>query len=158
MNPEELELGIVAVEKRISAEKCLKRMQQLILLPMLLFIVAAYGLVIAVLFVTGNAQLPIETWTELYPGQFWKVMAYTLLLVGGLIPLIPAIAWVWWAAQKWRIWALQNVDNWPQLEQECEKKSGKWPRRKAAEQAGASADRILEHRLITYRDRHDKPR
>jgi len=158
MNPEELELGIVAVDKRVSAETCLKRMQKLILLPMLFLIVAAYGLVIAALFVTGNAQLPLETWTERYPGQLWKVTAFTLLFAGGLVPLIPAIAWVWGAAQKWRIWALQNVDNWPQLEKECEKKSGKWPRRKAAEQAGTSARSMLEHRLITYRDRHDKPR
>jgi len=157
MTPEALQLGIAPREKRIPAQKCLNRMQHVVLWPMLLLIVAAFGCALTGLSAMGLAQGSIEDWTSLYPGQLWKITAYALLFAAIPVLLAPSILWVVWATQKWRVWALRNVDSWPLLQQECEKKfQKKWPRKQISNATTTQSDKVLEQRLIAYRDRYEQ--
>jgi len=68
------------------------------------------------------------------------------------------VAWMYWsvATPKWRVWALQNVDNWKTLEARAVAALLIWPRGWIFEKTEikSAEQRKLEADLLRYRDQH----
>ena len=68
-------------------------------------------------------------------------------------------AWLWWSSTvaRWRIWALQNVDNWRALEQAAIAGNVIWPRGSIFEKTEFKTpeERALERALLRARDLDD---
>ena len=153
-NSDAEDLGLVPPKERISAQDCFQRANRRVVYPALAIMIVGYVIIFLVAFAFGFQNLEIKPITDLNPGGLWKAFVYASLFVVGLSPLIPMALWMSHAAQQWRIWAIQNVDSWPELEKLSEIKSGrKWPR--PTRQSSISSAKLLEMRLISYRDNHD---
>lgn len=73
--------------------------------------------------------------------------------VGMILAIVPA--WIWWSVTvpKWRLWALENVDDWPKLKRRAIATGLIWPdgsifaRTEIKSARHARAEHELEQRL-----------
>lgn len=151
------ELGIAAPENRKTVAACLWRGCWHVNLPVLILIIACYGGPILLMKISHPPDASLTTLVGHDPGPFWGlVMFVPLFLLLVVLPVLPA--WLWWSftAPKWRLWALQNVVDWPPLEQSAIKSGLIWPRGSIFNltEIKSSAQKTLENDLIRYREQH----
>ncbi|MBA2587393.1 MAG: hypothetical protein H0U98_02090 [Alphaproteobacteria bacterium] len=150
---EERILGIARLEDRKTVAYCLRRGWWSVNFPVVALIGAAFGLPLLIL----PPQTPIAHSLGSHdPGPLWGMMAFPALLL--LVIALISPAWLWWsvATPKWRIWALQNVDDWRNLEQAAILAKLIWPRGSVFNltEIKSSAQKELEYKLIEYRDQN----
>ena len=151
------DLGIVPPEKRRTAAACLRRGWLYVNLPVLALILVCFGGPVLLMKIAYPASATSTAFVGQDPGPLWGLIMFVpLFLLIVVVPLLPA--WLWWsvAAPKWRLWALQNVDDWPKLEQAAIANNLIWPRGSIFNltEIKSSAQRTLERALIAYRDKH----
>lgn len=139
----ETALGIVQRAQRLSVGKCLTQGMVKVMAPVCVIIFCGLALTLFLdpFGLRGSANQR--------PGVMSVFLATTW----------PAwVGWVYWsvATPKWRIWALQNVDDWKTLEARAVAGMLIWPRSWIFEKTEikSAGQRKLEADLLQYRDQH----
>ena len=150
-------LGIVPPNERKSVGACLRRGWWSVNLPVFLLIAAGYGTLLRFIKLLGAGNHGAISVPQPDPGPLMGLMmAIPIFLLIVVLPVLPA--WLWWsyATPKWRLWALQNVDDWRTLESAAIAEKLIWPRGSVFNltEIKSSAQKALERRLIAYRDEH----
>ena len=149
------ELGIALPNERKTVRACLRRGWRFINLPVLLLLAAGYGTLFLIIQLVGNGNAAPNSLPRPDPGPAMGLLMFVpLFLLIVIAPMLPA--WLWWsyATPKWRLWALQNVDDWSELERAAIKEKLIWPRRSvfSLTEIKTSAQKTLEQKLLAYRD------
>ena len=139
----ETALGIVPRAQRLRAGKCLTQGWLNVMGPVFAIMFCGFALTLfldpSVLDASANQRLGVIPRFFVLTWPVW-------------------IAWIYWsvATPKWRIWALQNVDDWKRLEAGAVATLLISPRGWVLEKTEIkSADqRKLETALLQYRDRY----
>jgi hypothetical protein len=134
---------------------CLRRGSLYINLPVFVLLIAVYGLLLISMKLAGAGKATGNSLPHADPGSPWGLLMFIPLFIL-LVILLVLPAWLWWsyATPKWRIWALQNVDDWHVLEEAAIQKRLIWPRTSIFNltEIKSFAQKTLERELISYRD------
>jgi len=150
-------LGIVPPNERKSVKECVSRGSWWVNGPVGLIMFGGFGLLFIIGWLIGWPPAHHANVAQLSILDSGGVIAGVLFVVIALVVMSPIVlAWIWWSITipKWRIWALQNVDHWPELETAAIEAKLTWPRGSIFEKTEIKSreQRELEQALIRYRD------
>jgi hypothetical protein len=140
-----MDLGILPPEQRLPVKTCLSAGFWRVNAPVLALMFGGFG-----------ASLTLG-WCAVHL-HIGEALSNSLAALAGVVGLaaIPA-AWLWWSytVPKWRIWALQSVDDWPELEGQAIEAGLIWQRGSSFEKTEikSPAERELERALLHTRNR-----
>ena len=149
-----MDLGIVPPEKRKSVRQCLAAGQWTVNGPVYAIMALGYGAISLPLVLYGMPVLADIS----SAARSSLVFAVVIVLCTMIAIVLPSgLAWIWWSfkVSRWRIWALQNVDDWRKLERLAVLSLLIWPRGSIFEKTEIKTNeqRALEAELLRARDR-----
>jgi hypothetical protein len=140
-------LGIVPPQERLEVAACIAQGERRVSWPVRGIMIGGYAFII---FFLNNPALP-------HGGRLPPAIDLTASIIMFATPFV--VAWLWWSVSipKWRIWALQHVDNWSKLESAAISGMLIWRRGSifGITEIKSREQRDLERALIAYRDEHD---
>jgi hypothetical protein len=139
-------LGIVPPHGRLDVAACIAQGVRRVCWPVRGIMIGGYALIIYFLY---HPALP-------HGNSLPPAINLTASIIMFASPFV--VAWLWWSVSipKWRIWALQHVDDWLKLESAAITGMLIWRRGSifGITEIKSREQRDLERALIAYRDEH----